>query len=50
MSYDSNIDTQLIIPIKYIEFTVFGNTEIKKYSIANKEPFGINIPDSYDNN
>ena len=50
MSYDSNIDNQLIIPIKSIEFTVFGNAEIKRYSIANKEPFGINIPDSYDNN
>jgi DNA-directed RNA polymerase II subunit RPB1 len=50
MSYDSNINTQLIIPIDRIEFTVFGNSEIKKYSIANKDPFGINIPDSYDNN
>ena len=50
MSYDSNINTELIIPINRIEFTVFSNNEIKKYSIANKEPFGINIPDTYDNN
>jgi DNA-directed RNA polymerase II subunit RPB1 len=50
MSYDSNINTQLIIPIDRIEFTVFSNAEIKKYSVANKDPFGINIPDSYDNN
>jgi DNA-directed RNA polymerase II subunit RPB1 len=50
MSYDSNINTQLTIPIKSIEFTVFSNGEIKKYSVANKDPFGINIPESYDNN
>jgi DNA-directed RNA polymerase beta' subunit len=50
MSYDLNVNTELIIPIDRIEFTVFGNQEIKKYSIANKEPFGINIPESYDNN
>ena len=50
MSYDSFINTENITPISHIEFTVFGNSEIKKYSIANKDPFGINLPESYDNN
>jgi len=46
----NEINTELVIPISHIEFTVFGNIEIKKYSIANKVPFGINLPESYDNN
>lgn len=50
MSYDAYINTENIIPIHHIEFTVFGNAEIKNYSIANKDPFGINLPESYDNN
>jgi hypothetical protein len=46
----NDINTELVIPISHIEFTVFGNAEIKRYSIANKNPFGINLPESYDNN
>jgi len=50
MSYTSYTNTEDVIPIDKIEFTIFGNQEIKKYSVVNKDPFGINLPESYDNN
>jgi DNA-directed RNA polymerase II subunit RPB1 len=50
MAYDSYNKIENIIPISSIKFSVFGNKEIKKYSISNKDPFGINIPESYENN
>lgn len=35
--------------IEKIEFCVFGNHEVKRYSVINDQ-FGINIPEAYDNN
>jgi len=37
-----------IVNIDKIQFCVFGNDEVKRYSVVNKEPFGINIPETYD--
>ena len=42
--YDENIR-----PIKKIEFDVWGNNEILRYSALGKDSLGINIPDLYDN-
>jgi DNA-directed RNA polymerase II subunit RPB1 len=37
-----------ITQIDKIEFSVFGNQEVKRYSVIN-DPLGINIPEAYDN-
>ncbi len=37
-----------ITQIDKIEFSVFGNQEVKRYSVINDQ-FGINIPEAYDN-
>ena len=37
-----------IVNIDKIQFCVFGNDEVKRYSVVNKELFGINIPVTYD--
>ena len=50
MAYDSFNNNEDIYPIDRIEFTVFGNQEIKKFSIVSKDSFGINLPETYDNN
>jgi DNA-directed RNA polymerase II subunit RPB1 len=50
MSYDSFNNNEDIYPIDRIEFTVFGNKEIKQYSIVGKDTFGINLAETYDNN
>jgi DNA-directed RNA polymerase II subunit RPB1 len=42
--YNENIKT-----IDSIDFTVYGNNDVKKYSAVKKDPFGINVPYSYDN-
>jgi DNA-directed RNA polymerase II subunit RPB1 len=41
-----NIDE--IVNINKIQFCVFGNDEVKRYSVVNKDPYGINIPETYD--
>jgi DNA-directed RNA polymerase II subunit RPB1 len=35
--------------IKEIEFSIFRNGDIKKYSVVNADPFGIDLPESYEN-
>lgn len=35
--------------VSQIEFSILGDDEIKKYSAVKKDPFGINIAESYDN-
>ena len=42
--YDENIR-----PIESIEFNVWGNDEIKRFSALGKDSSGIEIPDLYDN-
>ena len=49
MSLDSKFYDEDIKNIKKIDFSVFTNKEIKKYSAVKDDPFGINVPDSYDN-
>ena len=39
------------IPIESIEFVIFSNKDVKKYSVISKEDrFGIEYPETYDNN
>jgi DNA-directed RNA polymerase II subunit RPB1 len=44
-TYNHTADTTLI---EKIEFSVFSNQEVKRYSVIN-DPLGINIPEAYDN-
>lgn len=41
-------NTEDIVNISNIQFCVFGNDEVKRYSVTNKDPYGINIPETYD--
>ncbi len=45
MPLDSN---EIISQIETIEFCVFSNSEVKRYSVIN-DPMGINIPEAYEN-
>ena len=38
-----------ISKIKSIKFGIYGNDEVKNSSVILKDPYGINIPESYDN-
>ena len=49
MSNNSKYYNENIKEIDRIEFNIFSNNEVKKYSSVSKDPFGINVPDSYDN-
>jgi DNA-directed RNA polymerase II subunit RPB1 len=49
MSNNTKYYNENIKEIDRIEFNIFSNSEIKKYSAVSKDPFGINVPDSYDN-
>ena len=49
MSNNSKYYNENIKEIDKIEFNIFSNNEVKKYSSVSKDPFGINVPDSYDN-
>ena len=48
MSYESYIHKEDTCLIDKIEFSIFGNQEIKRYSVINDQ-YGINIPETYDN-
>ena len=41
--------SEKIKQIDRIEFCIWSNDNVKKYSAVKNDPFGINIPDSYDN-
>ena len=49
MSLNSEYYTEDINSIERIDFSVLTNSDVKKYSAVSKDPFGINIADSYDN-
>ena len=49
MSLDSKFYDEDVKNITRIDFSYLSNTEIKKYSAVKNDPFGINVPDSYDN-
>jgi DNA-directed RNA polymerase II subunit RPB1 len=49
MSTDPKYYSEDIKNIKEIEFNIFTNKEIKRYSAVSNDPFGINLPESYEN-
>ena len=49
MSYKSKYYNEDVKNIKEIEFTLYTNDKVKKYSAVRNDPFGINVADSYDN-
>jgi DNA-directed RNA polymerase II subunit RPB1 len=48
IEYKMEYNTEEIVNIDKIQFCVFGNDEVKRYSVVNKDPYGINIPETYD--
>ena len=48
IEYKMEYNTEDIVNIDRIQFCVFGNDEVKRYSVVNKDPYGINIPETYD--
>ena len=49
MSSDSKYYSEEIRKIVKIEFNIFTNKEIKSYSAVSADPFGINLPEAYEN-
>jgi len=49
IEYKMEFNTDEIVNIDKIQFCVFGNEEVKRYSVVNKDQHGINIPETYDN-
>jgi DNA-directed RNA polymerase II subunit RPB1 len=49
MAFETHNYNADINKIERIEFGIFGNNEIKRYSVI-KDQFGINIPEAYENN
>ena len=49
MSLKSKFYNEDVKNIKEISFGIYTNDMIKKYSAVRNDPFGINVPDSYDN-
>ena len=49
MSLNSKYYTEDVNSIDRIDFSILTNNDVKKYSAVSKDPFGINIADSYDN-
>ena len=49
MSINSKYYSEDIKNVKEIQFGIYTNDMIKKYSAVKNDPFGINIADSYDN-
>jgi|UniRef100_A0A6C0IUM0 DNA-directed RNA polymerase II subunit RPB1 len=49
MSLNSKYYSEDINSIERIDFSILTNTDVKKYSAVSKDPFGINIAESYDN-
>jgi DNA-directed RNA polymerase II subunit RPB1 len=48
IEYKMEYNNEEIVNIDKIQFCVFGNDEVKRYSVVNKDPYGINIPETYD--
>ena len=49
MSINSKFYSEDIKNVKEIQFGIYTNDMIKKYSAVKNDPFGINVADSYDN-
>ena len=49
MSLNSKHYSEDINSIERIDFSLLTNNDVKKYSAVRKDPFGINIAESYDN-
>ncbi len=49
MSLNSKYYTEDINKVVGVDFSILTNKDVKKYSAVSKDPFGINIPESYDN-
>jgi DNA-directed RNA polymerase II subunit RPB1 len=49
MSSESKYYSEDIKRISKIEFNIFTNKEVKNYSAVSSDPFGINLPESYEN-
>ena len=49
MSSEAKYYSEDIKRINKIEFNIFTNKEIKNYSAVSSDPFGINLPESYEN-
>ena len=49
MSLNSKYYTEDINKIQSVDFTILTNKDVKRYSAVSKDPFGINVPESYDN-
>ena len=49
MSINSKYYSEDIKNVQKITFNILGNEEVKRYSSVRKDPFGINVADSYDN-
>jgi len=49
MSFKSRFYGPDVKNIKEVSFCIYTNDMIKKYSAVKSDPFGINVPESYDN-
>lgn len=49
MSLNTKYYSEDVNTIEKIDFSLLTNNDVKKYSAVRKDPFGINIADSYDN-
>jgi DNA-directed RNA polymerase II subunit RPB1 len=49
MSTDPKYYSEDVKSIKGVEFCIFTNKEVKQYSTVSNDPFGINLPESYQN-
>ncbi len=49
MTFKSKYYNEDVKNIKEIAFGIYTNDMVKKYSAVRNDPFGINVPDSYDN-
>jgi DNA-directed RNA polymerase beta' subunit len=47
IEYKMEYNTEDIVSVNNIQFCVFGNDEVKRYSVVGKEPYGITIPETY---
>ena len=49
MSTDPKYYSEDVKSIVNVDFCIFTNKEVKKYSAVSNDPFGINLPESYQN-
>jgi DNA-directed RNA polymerase II subunit RPB1 len=49
MALNTKYYSEDINSIERVDFSILTNNDVKKYSAVRKDPFGINVADSYDN-